>query len=206
MITSETTPDRATRRNRGVMIEETRARLIAAARAAFLAHGYAGASMDELCAKAGLTRGALYHHFGGKEGLLEAVVRQIDAEVNVRLDEIYGRRTDDWSGFVDCCLAWLRMSLEPELQRIMLRDAAAVLGQRSREIDAESAVSATAECLDILIGQGVIHPVDTEALARQINGALLDSALWIASSQDPKATLARAEGALTMLLNGLRRG
>ena len=70
---------------RAEMIEETRAKLISAARAAFATVGYADSSMDELTAQAGLTRGALYHHFGGKKGLLEAVIAQIDAEISGRL-------------------------------------------------------------------------------------------------------------------------
>ncbi|GAA17850.1 probable transcriptional regulator [Pseudomonas aeruginosa NCMG1179] len=73
------------RKPRAEMIEETRAKLIDAARRAFADNGYAGASMDELTASAGLTRGALYHHFGDKKGLLAAVVQQIDDEMNLRL-------------------------------------------------------------------------------------------------------------------------
>ena len=64
---------------------ETSARLLATARKWFFEKGYAGTSMDELCAGAGVTRGALYHNFGGKEGLLEAVVRQIDDEIGERM-------------------------------------------------------------------------------------------------------------------------
>ena len=63
---------------RSQMIEETRNKLLEAARQAFGAVGYAQTSMDELTASAGLTRGALYHHFGDKKGLLQAVVRQLD--------------------------------------------------------------------------------------------------------------------------------
>ena len=56
------------------MIAETRAKLVAAARQAFGSIGYAAASMDDFTAEAGLTRGALYHHFGDKKGLLQAVI------------------------------------------------------------------------------------------------------------------------------------
>lgn len=72
------------RRTRAAM-EETRASLLATARKAFAETGYAEASMDELTAQAGLTRGALYHHFGDKKGLLAAVVAQIDGEMDERL-------------------------------------------------------------------------------------------------------------------------
>ena len=76
------------RKSRASMIEETRAKLIEAAREAFGSQGYSQASMDELTAKAGLTRGALYHHFGGKPGLLAAVVAQMDAEMDARLEQV----------------------------------------------------------------------------------------------------------------------
>lgn len=66
------------------MIEETRAKLLDAARQAFGSVGYAQTSMDELTASVGLTRGALYHHFGDKKGLLQAVVQQIDAELDAQ--------------------------------------------------------------------------------------------------------------------------
>ena len=75
------------RRTRAEM-EETRATLLATARKAFGEQGYADASMDDLTAQVGLTRGALYHHFGDKQGLLAAVVEQIDAEVDERLKAI----------------------------------------------------------------------------------------------------------------------
>ena len=67
------------------MIAETRAKLIDAARQAFGTVGYAGASMDDFTSAAGLTRGALYHHFGDKKGLLQAVIATIDAEMSQRL-------------------------------------------------------------------------------------------------------------------------
>ena len=191
------------RRSRADMITETTARLLAAARKAFAEQGYAETSMDALCAEAGLTRGALYHHFGGKDGLLEAVVRQIDAEMSARLEAVYDGIPDPWIGFKDCCKAYLSLALEPEIQRIMLRDAPAVLGQRFREIDGVTAVSAIMEALEDLIDQGRLRRADPEALARLINGALVDGALWIAASLDPEMARDRAAEALDLLLEGL---
>lgn len=114
------------RKPRAEMIEETRAKLIDAARRAFADNGYAGASMDELTASAGLTRGALYHHFGDKKGLLAAVVQQIDDEMNLRLGAILAAGEDLWSGFRAYNRAYLEMALEAEIQRIVLRDAPAI--------------------------------------------------------------------------------
>ncbi|MGH6999182.1 MAG: TetR/AcrR family transcriptional regulator, partial [Phenylobacterium sp.] len=106
-----------TRRSRPEMIAETRAKLIAAGRKAFGERGYADASMDDFTAEAGLTRGALYHHFGDKKGLLEAVVRQIDAEMAERLKAISVAAATPWEGFVLENIGYVEMALEPEIQR-----------------------------------------------------------------------------------------
>ena len=129
------------------MSAETTARLVAAARRAFAEHGYGDTSMDALCAEAGVTRGALYHHFGGKEGLLEAVVRQIDREIGERLTAEERRHKDPWVAFRACCRLWLDQALNAEVQRILLRDAPAVLGQRLREIDEASSITPLRDAL-----------------------------------------------------------
>ncbi len=84
------------------------------------------------------------------------------------------------------------MALDPEFQRIVLRDAPAALGERLREIDAEGAIGPMRESIAELVARGVIAPVDPEALARTINGAILDAAIWIAKSPDPDDVLSRA--------------
>src|SRR3546814_18785566 len=102
------------RRTRAEMIEETRAKLVAAARIAFGAQGYANTSMDDFTATVGLTRGALYHHFGDKPGLLAAVVEQIDAETDTRLQAISDAAPDAWDGFRNRCRASLEMARSEE--------------------------------------------------------------------------------------------
>lgn len=191
------------RKPRAEMIEETRAKLIEAARRAFADNGYAGASMDELTASAGLTRGALYHHFGDKKGLLAAVVAQLDAETDRRLQAISDSADDAWHGFVQRCRAYLQMALEPEIQRIVLRDARAVLGGASPESQ-RHCVQSMQHLIERLIAQGVITPVDAQALASLIYGSLAEAAFWIAEGEDGDARLAQATAALEMLLRGLR--
>jgi AcrR family transcriptional regulator len=104
---------------RSDMILETRAKLIKAARESFATQGFAQSSMDVLTAQAGLTRGALYHHFGDKKGLLEAVIAQIDAEMTARLTAIVDEAKTTWDGFIDESIAYIKMALEPEIQRIV---------------------------------------------------------------------------------------
>lgn len=191
------------RRTQADRIAQTTARLLAAARHSFATLGYGETSMDALCAEAGLTRGALYHHFGGKEGLFEAVLRQIDAEVGTRLEAVFDQSPDAWDGVKACCRAYLRMALEPEISRVMLRDAPAVLGQRFRDVDTQSSLEPTMEALTRLMAEGRIRTLDPEALARLLNGALVDAALWIAASPDPAEPLRRSEEAMLALLDGL---
>ncbi|HBO9564091.1 TPA: TetR/AcrR family transcriptional regulator [Pseudomonas aeruginosa] len=191
------------RKPRAEMIEETRAKLIDAARRAFADNGYAGASMDELTASAGLTRGALYHHFGDKKGLLAAVVQQIDDEMNLRLGAILAAGEDLWSGFRAYNRAYLEMALEAEIQRIVLRDAPAILGSPSSEASQLRCLSSMTGQLRELMDSGRVRRTDAEALAWLLNGALVGAALRIANAEHPPESLARPCQALDVLLDGL---
>lgn len=188
---------------RSEMIAETRAKLIAAARQAFGTVGYAEASMDDFTAAAGLTRGALYHHFGDKKGLLEAVIAEIDAEMNERICAISARAPDRWHAFVDESVGYIEMALEPEIQRIMLRDGPAVLGDPSQWPTANACITSMAKSLSLLKQEGVVGDIDPEAAARLVSGASTIAALWIANSDDPAATSTKAVQAFKTLLEGL---
>ncbi len=192
-------------RRRAQMVEETRAKLIRAARRAFAAKGYAAASMDDLTAEAGLTRGALYHNFGGKKGLLQAVIDQIDAEMAARLRTARDLAKTEWLGFLDEYIAYIEMALEPEIQRIMLLDGPAVLGDPSRWPGQNACLRATTRTIQALIDEGTAKPVDAEAAARLVNGAALNAALWIAAADDPRAASAKAVEAFRHLAAGLLR-
>lgn len=193
------------RRLRADMIAETRASLIAAAREAFGTIGYAAASMDDLTAAAGLTRGALYHHFGDKKGLFAAVIDQIDAEMTIRLRAVSARAADPWTGFRDSCAAYLAMAREPEIQRIMLRDGPAVLGDPSSWPSANGCITAMKHSLEGLLESSVIAEVDCEATARMITGASCYAAQWIANADDPVGISRRATAAYRRLVEGLLR-
>jgi AcrR family transcriptional regulator len=191
-------------RPRAEMIEETRAKLIASARQAFARLGYARTSMDDLTAEAGLTRGALYHHFGDKQGLLAAVVEQIDSEMDERLEAICAASDDPWHGFAQRCRAYLEMAQETEIQRIVLQDARAVLGERRPA--QEHCIDSLSQRLQALSAAGLIEPAPSHALARLINGSLVDAALWIAAAEPGEQRLQASLQGLELLLRGLRPG
>ena len=184
------------------MMEQTRAKLIAAARKAFAEKGYAAASMDELTAEAGLTRGALYHNFGDKKGLMAAVVHEIDGEMAAKAQAIGARQGDDWAGLQAEGAAYIELAMDPEVQRIVLLDGPAVLGDPSQWPSQNQCLAATRSIVERLIGQGVIKPVDPEAAARLLNGAALNAAVWIAASDDPDAVLPRAIEAFHAMTTG----
>jgi AcrR family transcriptional regulator len=192
-----------THKPRSEMIAETRAKLVAAARRAFGTVGYANASMDDFTAAAGLTRGALYHHFGDKKGLLEAVISEIDAEMNKRLHTVSARAGSHWQGFVDECTAYIEMALEPEIQRIVMRDGPAVLGDPSQWPSQGECIRSMTASLQRLVEEGTIITIDPEATARLLSGASLHAAQWIANSPEPEATSKKAVKAFNVLLEGL---
>lgn len=193
-----------TRRSRPEMIAETRAKLIAAARKAFGEQGYAEASMDDFTAEAGLTRGALYHHFGDKKGLLEAVIQQIDAEMAQRLKAISSAAPTPWEGFVQENIGYVEMALEPEIQRILLRDGPAVLGDPSRWPSADGCIAAIQKSVEDLQEAGLVrNDIDAEVVARLISGASMDAALWIANAADPGSASGKALPVFKALLEGL---
>ena len=192
-------------KTRSETMEETRCRLLLSARRSFGADGYAATVMDELTAAAGVTRGALYHHFGDKKGLLLAVARQQDAEIEAGLAAAESAAPDPWQGFKRRCRAYLQAVTEPEAQRILLRDAPAVLGVDFVQAGQRQCVTAIAERLRGLMTTGEIRTAEPQALARLLNGALVEAAAWAASAERPEQALAQALDALEPLLEGLRQ-
>ena len=184
-------------------MEENRAKLIAAARKAFAERGYAAASMDELTAEVGLTRGALYHNFGDKRGLMAAVVHQIDVEMASRAQEVGAQAGDDWKGLLAEGAAYIEMALDSEVRRIVLLDGPSVLGDPSQWPSQNSCLQATEKTVGRLIARGILKPVDAEAAARLLNGAALNAALWVAASENPKDVLPKATEAFRCLALGL---
>lgn len=192
-------------KRRSETMEENRAKLIAAARRAFAEKGYAAASMDDLTADAGLTRGALYHNFGDKRGLLAAVVNQIDSEMAQRAKEIAAAEKDEWQGLLAEATAYIEMALDPEVQRIVLLDGPAVLGDPSKWPSQDSCLEVTRQTVERLMENGIIKSLNAEAAARLLSGAALNAALWVAASEDAEAVLPKALEAFQALATGLVR-
>lgn len=183
-------------------MEENRTKLIGAARRAFAASGFAAASMDDLTAEVGLTRGALYHGFGDKKGLLGAVVAQVDGEMAARAQQAGAAFANDWEGLLAEGAAYIEMALDPEVRRIVLLDGPAFLGDPSRWPSQNACLSITKQAVVKLIAEGVMKPVDIGAASRLLSGAAFNAALWVAASDEPHAALPKAIDAFRLMAEG----
>ena len=181
---------------------ETRKKLIEVARRTFAEYGYAGTSMDKLTAEAGLTRGALYHHFGDKKGLFAAVVDQIDSEMASSAQQHLEQPDDLWEGLMLEGQTYIQNALNPEFQRIVLRDGPAVLGDPAHWPSQNRCLQSTRECVEQLLVVDRIKTVDPEAAAVFLNGAAMNAALWVASSEDPEQVLTEALYAFNLFASG----
>jgi AcrR family transcriptional regulator len=178
------------RRTQAERSESTRAALIAAARRLFAEQGYADVGTEEIVRAAGVTRGALYHHFEGKRLLFEAVYEQMEAEISERIAT--GALAAGADSPLDAMRAGAEMFLqactEPEAQRIVLLDGPAVLGwDRWREIAAEYGLGLIEATLQAAIDAGAIERQPVRPLAHVLMGALDEAAMLVGRADDPEA-------------------
>ena len=169
----------------------TQAALRAAGRRLFGQLGYEATSVSALCAEAGVTAGALYHHFGDKKGLFAAVAEELDSNL-VQLvvkasGDVLAKGGRPWDAFLAGVDALLRAGAEREGRRIGLADAPAVLGSDAWiAIRERHGLGATIRTVKALQALGVLVPGDSRRLARLILG-LLYGAIE-ALPDDPAAT------------------
>jgi AcrR family transcriptional regulator len=192
-----------TPKRRTETMNENRAKLINAARKAFAASGFADASMDDLTAQVSLTRGALYHAFGDKKGLLAAVVAQVDGEMAARAQDAGSTSADPWEKLLAESAAYIEMALDPEVRRIVLLDGPAFLGDPSTWPSQNACLSITRRAVADLIAEEVMKPVDIDAASRLLSGTAFDAALWVAASSEPHVALPKAIAAFRLMAEGL---
>jgi AcrR family transcriptional regulator len=184
--------------------EATRRALIDAAQTLFGEHGYAATSLDEIVAAAKVTKGALYHHYAGKQELFCAVYEQVKLEVSDRFATAF-IEPDPWKDLCAGCHAMLDAHLDPSVQRIVLHDAQAVLDADTiRRVDARYGAVVLRGAFRRAIRTGVIKPLPLKPLALMLTGAILEGCMAIADSDDPAQAREDTGMVLTSLLEGLR--
>jgi AcrR family transcriptional regulator len=192
------------RRTQAERTQATRDALIAAARRLFTERGYGAVGTEEIVRAAGVTRGALYHHFGDKASLLEAVYERIEAESTERVARIVlGSELDSPMAAMRAGIeAFLDECAKPELRQIALHDAPAVLGwERWREIGAANGLGLIEASLAASIEAGEIRQLPVEPLAHLLLGALDEAAMLVARDERPRGR-AEVTEVLVALLEG----
>jgi AcrR family transcriptional regulator len=183
----------------------TRAALIAAGRSLFAERGYEDVSSEEIVVAAGVTRGALYHHFDGKRELFAAVFEEVEAELVTRFD-LSGLDGDDPLGvLIAAADQFLDLSLDSEVQRIALLDGPAVLGWEDwHEAEKRYGLGLIEAGLTTAIAAGQVRKLPVAEVALMLLGALIEAALLLTRAPDRTAARERTGIALRALLDGLR--
>ncbi|AUH43545.1 TetR/AcrR family transcriptional regulator [Streptomyces sp. CMB-StM0423] len=185
-----------TRRTQQERTATTTKDLVGAARAHFARDGYAAASLDAICALAGITKGGLYHHFRNKQTLFHAVYAAEQHRLRDSIADAFRACPDPWDGLRAGQRAFLTGSIEPGTQRITLLDAPGALGWAvMREVQADCRAM-TRRGLAQAVGAGrdggedAAAEVELDAMASVVFGALCECAMAVAHAPDPDAVLA----------------
>jgi AcrR family transcriptional regulator len=195
-----------TRRTQAERAAETREALIEAARPLFAAQGFAEVALETIVRAAGVTRGALYHHFADKTELFAAVFEKVEGEVAARMGEAIAASnlTDPVEVMRLGADFWLDVCSDPEVQRIVLVDAPAVLGwARWTEIGDRYNTGMVRALLTSAVETGRIPPQPIEATVLTILGAMREATLYVARAEDHDQARKDAGAVMNRLIRAL---
>jgi AcrR family transcriptional regulator len=184
--------------------EATRRAVLDAARSLFGRKGYAQTSVDEIADAARVTKGAVYHHFAGKEALFRAVHAEVEAEAQARALGAADPAEPPIDQIVAMMNAYLDAALDEEIRRITLIDGPAMLGlEPEAPPEQQAALVGVRSFIATAIARGQIADVDPDVLVHLIGGLALLGGLLIARASDPDVTRAALGDALDAMLRGL---
>ena len=184
----------------------TRGQLIEVATRLFAEHGYEGTSIEAVLSAAGVSRGALYHHFAGKEALFEAVVSAEYAQVMVELTEVISGCADPVDALRTAALAWISLAADPVIQRVVLVDAPSVLGwDRWRAMDDGRTLGALRALLQAVSDTGRLPAELVAPFSHMILAALDEIVMVVARAPDSTAAVAEGRMAVEALVDRLLR-
>jgi AcrR family transcriptional regulator len=181
----------------------TRATLVEVARQLFGAKGFSDTSLDEVVAEARVTKGALYHHFKGKEDLFAAVYEQVQKEVSDQV-VVEFLRPEPFEALRLGCELWIDAHLDPQVQRIAMRDARAVLGWEAvRDMETRYGAVPLRGVLRRAVRQGLIEQVPLRPLALMVMGALTEACFYVADADDLESARSEVRALTMRLISGL---
>lgn len=182
----------------------TRSKLITAARDCFFREGYEGTHTGDIIDQAGISRGAMYHHFPSKKDVFEAVFVTVSDEA-IKLAAKQGSQgKSPLDDLLAACLTWLQAVRKPDVAVILLEQGPQVLGwKRARELEANSSLTLMKQSLKRAIDAGEASVPSIELTARLINAVLGEAALT-ALYREPRVSVAKQEASIRQFINALR--
>jgi AcrR family transcriptional regulator len=184
--------------------QQTRESLLRAARELFGANGFSATSTEEIVTLAGVTKGALYHHFSDKETLFREDFEQVQREVSdAAVTEFL--QPDPWHALIAGCRQWVDAHSEPAVRQIVMIDARVVLGwDVARSIETRFSTVALRGALRKAMQRGILTRQALRPLSLMLTGALTEACLWVAQAENPSAAREDVGDLITALLTGFR--
>ena len=185
----------------------TRRALIDMGEELFTEHGYAATSLDTIVAGAQVTKGALYHHFSGKQALFEAVFERVEARAAKEVTDAVEGHRDPWEKALAGLRSFLEVVQQPAYRRIVILEGPAVLGwTRFREQAERSTFATVLDIVSSVLRAGELELDDdmADTFSRIFFGAMSSAGEWVSTSEDPNAAAARVEAAIGFILTGMR--
>ncbi|MGH3585288.1 MAG: TetR/AcrR family transcriptional regulator [Pseudonocardia sp.] len=185
----------------------TRRALIDVAAELFTEQGYAGTSLDEIVAGARVTKGALYHHFSGKQALFESVFEKVEADSAKRIRKVVRVNKDPWEKALAGLRIFLEVVQEPSYRRIVIQDGPAILGyERFREQEERSTFAIVRDIVSSVLSESTYDLDDSmvETFSRVFFGAMSAAGTTVSVAEDPKRASAEVETAIAFILTGLQ--
>jgi AcrR family transcriptional regulator len=194
------------RRTQAERSDATSSELISAAQSLFGRDGYAATSIEAVAAAAGVTKGAVYHHFRNKATLFRTVFTTEQRQISATLERAAAEEPDSWSALLRGCRTFLEHCLDPAFRQIVLLDGPAVLGWETvREIEYAHTLRVLTEGMRAAAADGTVIDGDLTARSHLIFGALCEAGMLLARSDDRARALPIVTAEAERLLSSLAR-
>jgi AcrR family transcriptional regulator len=185
----------------------TKRALVEVATAQFSEHGYGGTSLDAIVAGARVTKGALYHHFSGKQGVFEAVFAGVEEDASRKIKSALRGTSDPWDKARAGLREFLEIVQDPVNQRIVIQDGPAILGyERFREQEERSSYGIVQDIVGSVL-EASTYELDEpmkQTFSRIFFGAMSAAGESVSTAEDPKQAVVRIEAAILFILEGIR--
>jgi AcrR family transcriptional regulator len=195
-MTAKLTKAEQTRRTRRAILDR--------ARHLFAEQGYAATGTEAMISELGITRGALYHQFKGKQAVFEAVVEEAYGEMTAHIQAELQSLDDTWEQLVRGCQAFLEVAQQDDLRRIVFVDAPAVLAADTLASFDQYGFGLLQAGIQMAVNEGQLNIVDAEGFSHLVNGALNELAAWVAKAEDDPQRLLTAQALVKALLENHR--